>query len=45
MRQITVQGLPPVDVDNLGRKWILQVDTPQTNLQELAVAHKFVYIS
>ena len=45
MRQITVQGLPPVDVDNLGRKWISWVDTPQTNLQELAVAHKFVFIS
>ena len=45
MRQITVQGLPPVDVDNLGRKWISWVDTPQTNLQELAVAHKFVFVS
>ena len=45
MQQITVQGLPPVDVDNLGRKWISWVDTPQTNLQELAVAHKFVFVS
>jgi adenylate cyclase len=45
MRQITVQGLPPVDVDNLGRKWISWVDTPQTNLQELNVAHRFVFVS
>jgi len=45
MRQITVQGLPPVDVDNLGRKWISWVDTPQTDLQELNVAHKFVFVS
>ena len=45
MRQITVQGLPPVDVDSLGRKWISWVDTPQTDLQELNVAHKFVFVS
>ena len=45
MRQITVQGLPSVDVDNLGRKWISWVDTPQTNLQELNVAHRFVFVS
>jgi len=45
MRQITVQGLPPVNVDSLGRKWISWVDTPQTNLEELHVAHKFVFVS
>ena len=45
MRQITVQGLPPVDVDSLGRKWISWVDTPQTNLQKMEVAHKFVFVS
>ena len=45
MRQITVQGLPPVDVDSLGRKWISWVDTPQTTLQKMEVAHKFVFVS
>ena len=45
MRQITVQGLPPVDVDSLGRKWISWVDTPQTSLQKMEVAHKFVFVS
>ena len=45
MRQITVQGLPPVDVDNLGRKWISWVNTPQTNLNDLEVFGKFVFVS
>ncbi len=42
--QITVQGLPPVDVDSLGRKWISWVDTPQTDLAEMDVAGKFVFV-
>ena len=45
MRQITVQGLPPVNVDNLGRKWISWVNTPQTNLNDLEVYGKFVFVS
>ncbi len=45
MQQITVQGLPPVDVDRLGRKWISWVKTPETNLQDMEVENKFVFIS
>jgi adenylate cyclase len=44
MQQITVQGLPPVDVDSLGRKWISWVKTPQTDLTEMDVAGKFVFV-
>ena len=44
IEQIRVKGLPPVDTDSLGRKWISWVDTPQTNLQEMDVAGKFVFV-
>ena len=45
MQQITVQGLPPVDVDRLGRKWISWVKTPETTLDEMNVDGKFVFVS
>ena len=32
IEEITVQGIPPVKTDSLGRKWISWVDTPQTTL-------------
>jgi adenylate cyclase len=44
IEQIRVRGIPPVSTDSLGRKWISWVDTPQTNLQELDVANKFVFV-
>ena len=44
IEEITVQGLPPVKTDKLGRKWISWVDTPQTNLDEMEVFGKFVFI-
>ena len=44
VEQIRVKGLPPVATDSLGRKWISWVDTPQTNLQEMDVAGKFVFV-
>jgi len=44
IEQIRVKGLPPVATDSLGRKWISWVDTPQTNLQKLDVANKFVFV-
>jgi len=44
LEQIRVRGLPPVDVDSLGRKWISWVDTPQTNLAEMDVKNKFVFV-
>ena len=44
IEQVRVRGIPPIATDSLGRKWISWVDTPQTNLQELDVANKFVFI-
>ena len=44
LEEIRVKGLPPVPVDSLGRKWISWVDTPQTNLLEMNVKNKFVFV-
>jgi len=44
LEQIRVKGLPPVSVDSLGRKWVSWVDTPQTDLKEMNVKDKFVFI-
>jgi len=44
IEEITVQGLPPVKTDSLGRKWISLVKTPETNLQEMNVEGKFVFL-
>ena len=44
VQEISVRGIPPVKTDSLGRKWISWVDTPQTDLQEMDVAGKFVFI-
>ena len=44
LEQIRVRGLPAVDVDSLGRKWISWVNTPSTTLQEMNVQDKFVIV-
>ena len=44
LEEIRVKGLPPVPVDSLGRKWISFVNTSQTDLQEMDVKNKFVFI-
>ena len=44
LEEIRVKGLPPVPVDSLGRKWISFVNTPQTNLAEMNVKDRFVFI-
>ena len=44
LEEIRVRGLPPVPVDSLGRKWISFVNTPQTNLAEMNVKDRFVFI-
>ena len=41
---IRVRGLEPISTDSLGRKWISWVDTPQTTLEEMNVAGKFVFV-
>ena len=42
--EISIRGIPPVKTDNFGRKWISWIDTPQTDLQEMEVNGKFVFI-
>jgi adenylate cyclase len=44
IEKIRVQGLPPINTDSYGRKWVSWVDTPQTTLQELDVLDKFVFV-
>lgn len=44
IEEIRVKGLPPVKTDSLGRKWVSWVDTPQTDLKEMNVEGKFVFI-
>jgi len=44
LEEIRVKGLPVVPVDSLGRKWISFVNTPQTDLKEMNVKDKFVFI-
>ncbi len=44
VQEIAVRGIPPVKTDSLGRKWISWVDTPQTDLQEMNVNGKFVFV-
>ena len=44
LEEIRVKGLPAVPVDSLGRKWISFVNTPHTDLMEMDVKDKFVFI-
>jgi len=44
IQEIAVRGLPPVKTDSLGRKWISWVETEETNLQEMNVNGKFVFV-
>ena len=44
IEQIRVQGLPPVAVDSLGRKWISWIVPHRTTLKEMQVAGKFVFV-
>ena len=44
IEEISIRGIPPIKTDSFGRKWISWVDTPQTDLQEMNVNGKFVFI-
>ena len=44
IEEISIRGIPPVKTDSLGRKWISWVNTPQTNLQEMDVTGRFVFV-
>jgi adenylate cyclase len=41
---IRVKGIPPISTDSTGKKWISWVETPETNLTEMAVQGKFVFV-
>lgn len=44
IQEIAIRGIPPVKTDTLGRKWISWVNTPQTDLKEMNVNGKFVFV-
>ena len=44
IEEISIRGIPPIKTDSLGRKWISWVDTPQTDLKEMNVSGKFVFV-
>ena len=44
IQEIAIRGIPPVKTDSFGRKWISWVNTPETNLQEMEVNGKFVFV-
>ena len=44
IQEIAIRGIPPVKTDSLGRKWISWVETPETDLQEMNVKDKFVFV-
>ena len=44
IEEISIRGIPPIKTDSLGRKWISWVDTSQTDLQEMNVNGKFVFV-
>ena len=44
VQEIAVRGIPPVKTDSLGRKWVSWVDTEETDLQEMNVNGKFVFV-
>ena len=44
IQEIRVKGIPPVKTGSFGRRWISFVNTPQTNLAEMDVENKFVFV-
>ena len=44
VQEIAVRGLPAVKTDSLGRKWISWVKTHETNLQDMDVTGRYVFV-
>tara|TARA_R100000654_G_scaffold21598_1_gene43566 strand:- start:1058 stop:2809 length:1752 start_codon:yes stop_codon:yes gene_type:complete len=44
IEEIRIRGLNRQPTDSLGRKWVSWVNTPQTTLEEMNVAGKFVFV-
>lgn len=44
IQEIAIRGIPPVKTDSFGRKWISWVETEETDLQEMDVNGRFVFV-
>jgi len=44
LEQVIVQGLPPIKVDSLGRKWVSWIVPRETSLAEMNVEGRFVFV-
>ncbi len=44
IEMIRVKGIPPIPTDSTGKKWISWVETPETNLTEMDVQGKFIFV-
>ena len=47
IEQVRVRGLPEINTDSMGRKWISWIDTPQTSLSDMEVRDiegRFVFV-
>jgi len=44
IEMVRVKGIPPIPTDSTGKKWISWVKTPETNLTEMDVQGKFVFV-
>ena len=44
IEMIRVKGIPPISTDSTGKKWISWVETPETNITEMDVQGKFVFV-
>jgi len=44
IQEIAIRGIPPVKTDSFGRKWVSWVETEETDLQEMDVNGRFVFV-
>ena len=44
IESVRIQGLPPVNTDTMGRQWISWVVPRETNMTEMDVAGRFVFV-
>jgi adenylate cyclase len=44
LEQVIVQGLPPIKVDSLGRKWVSWIVPRETSLSDMNVEGRFVFV-
>jgi adenylate cyclase len=44
LQEVIVQGLPPIKVDSLGRKWVSWIVSRETSLDQMDVEGRFVFV-